>query len=877
MEGRGKVRRWLRKQFDRQLGKLRQARKQRKTDSQQLLKARYHVFRALLASNNRAVDCLTEISIHLRLQGDSTGLTQLVRRLIEETAEMIAQLENLAGGRYRGLLVAHHTVAQRLQATLASLTSSENVPSVLHLDQIHSGLKGQTGNKAAALAELRKNALPVPDGFVITLAGCRFFLEHGGLSMELVHLLATHGADKEKNVSAATAAQVKGLITGAVIPPSLAEEITEAARVFFENGKHLAVRSSSISEDGRHHSFAGQFSSVLNVRDESQFLEAFKQVVASNFNPRSLAYRLNAGLDPLRFDMAVLCLEMVEPRAAGVLLTHSPQEPESGVMLISAVPGLGEAAVSGSAATDLYLVSDDGRVDWSRSTIADKERLLVCRKAGGVAWQELAPEARNQPVLSEVELQALAGWGRELEKREGMPLDLEWAVNPEGAVVILQVRPMTTMGIQAGDNWQEKTPPLLQGVISSGGRASGRVLLVKSRRDFEHIPQEPVVLVMHQSFVEAANLLGQVAAVLVELGSPTDHLACVAREQETPMLCEMKDAATILQKGQWLTVDGNHGRVYNATAEEIAATEKSWQNGPPDLHRMRVPLPPLHRELQELVTVLHLTDAYGPTFSILECKSLHDIVRFVHEKAVLAMFHAGDELLEENFGAVHAINAPVPFFVSVIDMGGGLALSGPLRRRIPPEAVISRPFQALWQGITTPGLHWGPPPGGAPMGSVMSSFLTDQKSERPIGMPNYAMVSRDYCNMNARMDFHFIMIDTVASLESRSNHIKFRFKGGGTSLERRRRRALCIGEIFEQHGFFVDVKEDLVNASLQGASREAIEEKLVMVGRILGFTRLLDAAMDTDAMISAVARAFMEGNYALVGLTNNEELAKVAG
>ena len=163
------------------------------------------------------------------------------------------------------------------------------------------------------------------------------------------------------------------------------------------------------------------------------------------------------------------------------------------------------------------------------------------------------------------------------------------------------------------------------------------------------------------------------------------------------------------------------------------------------------------------------------------------------------------------------------------------------------------------------------------MGSVMSSFLTDQKSERPIGMPNYAMVSRDYCNMNARMDFHFIMIDAVASLEPRSNHIKFRFKGGGTSLERRRRRALCIGEIFEQHGFFVDVKEDLVNASLQGASREAIEEKLVMVGRILGFTRLLDAAMGTDAMIPAVARAFMEGNYALVGLTDNEETAQVAG
>jgi len=864
------VRRW----FSRKINKLREIRRQRKADSQHLLKARYHVFRSLLAGNNRAVDCLTEISIHLRMQGDPAGLAKLVRRLVEETAEMIARLETLAGDRYRGLFAAHQAITQGIQELLSRLASPEHLPCVLPLAQIHGGLAGQTGNKAATLAELRKNGLPAPDGFVITLAGCRFFLEQTGLSLELVHLLATLGADKEKHVSAAIAAQVKSLITQAVIPQALAEEITDAARTFLKNGKSLAVRSSSISEDGSRHSFAGQFSSVLNVRDEAQFLTAFKEVVASNFNARSLAYRLNAGLDPLRFDMAVLCLEMVEASAAGVLLTRSPQEPESGLMLVSAVPGLGEAVVSGSAAADLYLVGADGRVDWARSTIADKERLLVCEKAGGVAWRELEPEARHQPVLSEAQLQALAGWGRELERREGLPLDLEWAVDRTGAVVILQVRPMTTMGIQAEDDRREESPVLAHGVIASGGRATGRVLVVKGRKAFEDIPQEPLVLVMQQSFVEAANLLGQVAAVLVELGSPADHLACVAREQQTPMVCGVKDGSSLLQDGQWITVDGGRGRVYEATAKEIGATEKAWQNGPPTARMMPVPLPPLHRELQELVTVLHLTDAYGPTFSIVECKSLHDIVRFVHEKAVLSMFHAGDEMLEEDLGVVHAIDSPVPFFVSVIDMGGGVVATGVQRRRIPPESVVSRPFQALWQGITTPGLHWGPPPGGTPMGSVMSSFITDQKSERPIGMPNYAMVSRDYCNMNARMDFHFIMIDAVASPEPRSNHIKFRFKGGGTSLARRRRRALCIGEIFEQYGFSVDVKEDLVNASLQGAAREAIEEKLVMVGRILGFTRLLDAAMGDDAMIPAVARAFMEGDYALSGLTHNKELAQ---
>ncbi|OGR01223.1 MAG: hypothetical protein A2505_09990, partial [Deltaproteobacteria bacterium RIFOXYD12_FULL_55_16] len=854
------MRRWFKKQRER----LKEARAQRKVEAQNLLMARYQVFRSLLASNNRAVDFLTEISILLRLQGNPAGLLRLIKKLLVETGEMVARLEKLSRGKYRGLWGVQERLDEAINEKLKRLPTPAQAPFTLPLERIMPEHTGQTGNKASTLARLKKTgSFRVPDGFAVTLAGCCFLLDYQGLSLKLVHLLAAQGSGAGQAIAPATARQMQKLILESALPPALAEELLAAARPFLQNGRSLAVRSSSLSEDGLHHSFAGQFSSVLNVTSEEQFFAAFKEVVASNFNARILAYRLNAGLDPLRFDMAVLCLEMVEARAAGILLSRSPQEPESGMLLVSAVPGLGEAAVSGSAAADLYHLRPDGSVDWQRSAIADKERFLVCKKEGGLVWQDLSQEERQKPVLTAEELRLLAVWGKTLEAAEGRPQDLEWAVDKEGQLLILQMRPLTTMGAQGGE-WQAKSPPLAEGIMASGGLATGRALRVKNRGELEKIPQTPVVLVMPQSFVDAASLLGLVSAVLVELGSPADHLACVAREQETPMLCGLGQAARLLAEGQWLTVDAYHGRVYAASAEEIEQAQKSWLHGPPGVRAAQTSLPPLYRELQELVTALHLTDAYGPTFSIMECRSLHDIIRFVHEKGVLAMFEAGDALLEENLGIVHAIDSPVPFFVSVIDMGGGLAPStGPRRRRIPPETVISRPFQALWQGITTPGLHWGPPPGGTPMGSVMSSFLTDQKSERPIGMPNYCLVSRDYCNLNARMDFHFIMIDAVCSLAPRSNHIKFRFKGGGTSLARRQRRARCIGEIFEYYGFAVDVREDLVNAALQGATAEAIEEKLVMVGRILGFTRLLDAAMADDTTIGEVARAFLSGDYTL--------------
>jgi pyruvate,water dikinase len=859
------MRQWLKKQATR----LQEKKELRRSESQNLLKARYHVFRSLLASNNRAVDTLTEIAIQLRLRSDSGGLVQLAQSLIAETADMVSRLENLAPGRYRQLFGIQQNIAARVRERLKQLAVPGRLPFILPLRRIKPGMESQTGNKAAALAELRgQRDFRVPDGFVVTLAGCRFFLEHAGLSLRLVHELAAHGADRKQAVAPEAARKVQELIKNAELPPALAEEISSAAGSFFENGRAFAVRSSSSSEDSRHHSFAGQFSSVLNVRGEEQLFTAFKEVVASNFNARCLAYRLTAGLDPLHFDLAVLFLEMVEVQSAGVLLTRSPQESRSGrdLMLVSAVPGLGEAAVAGSAAADLYFIGRDGTLDRERSTIAGKDRFLSCREGGGVAWQAVAAEDRQKPVLSEELLRLLAAWGRSLEEMHGLPQDIEWAVDREGRPVILQVRPLTTMGGRAEEAWQAESPPLLAGIAASGGRATGRVRRITRRRDFDSLPHGPVVLVMHQSFVDAVNLLGMVSAILVDLGSPADHLACVAREQQTPLVCGLRNAGETLEEGRWITVDGNHGKVHAATAEEINQAEEAWKDHKSPAPAIAAPLPPLYLELQELVTALHLTDAYGPTFSILECRSLHDIIRYVHEKGVLSMFDAGDEILEGNLGVVHPVDSPVPFFVSVIDLGGGLAPDGVKKRRISPEIIICRPFQALWRGITTPGLHWGPPPGGAPMGSVVSSWLTDQKSERPIGLPNYALVSRDYCNMNARMDFHFIMIDAVCGLEPRSNHIRFRFKGGGTSLERRRRRALCVGEIFEHYGFFVDVRDDLVNASLQGAAREAIEEKLVMVGRILGFTRLLDAAMTDDRMIQKVSEAFETGDYALSGI-----------
>ena len=231
-------------------------------------------------------------------------------------------------------------------------------------------------------------------------------------------------SEKDGHFSPAVVEKVRLAIMAAPLPSEVAEPLTGAAKNFFEQGKGLAVRSSSRGEDSTTHSFAGQFTTVLNVVDEEGLRNAFRRVAASYFNNRSLAYRRNWGLDPLDFDMAVFCLEMVPARSDGVLLTSSPLHAD-GAMLISAVYGLGEAAVGGSSPADVYLVDRQAKKIADRCVIAQKEEQLVCLPEGGVANVELAEELRDAPVLDDEQLALLVRWGMELEREaNGCPKDI---------------------------------------------------------------------------------------------------------------------------------------------------------------------------------------------------------------------------------------------------------------------------------------------------------------------------------------------------------------------------------------------------------------------------------------------------------------------
>jgi pyruvate,water dikinase len=838
------------------------------------LKIRYHTFRILLANNEYSLDLMRSLDQSLR--SGSADLPEVTEELLSVTYELVDGINRLSDGRHQKLFETHYSLAGAIRKELDTVMAVQfRAPACIFLDDLSADLRGEVGGKAATLALLRKAGFPVPDGFAVTSISCEGILSANGLDLfirqraQKLEAGYNRGADFE-----ADAEEIRLRILDAVIPEGFEQEIRGAyERLAGPGGAAISVRSSALVEDRLEHSFAGQFKSVLNVISFDGLKDALREVVASNYSPRSISYRLNAGLSLVRHDMAVLCQRMVQAESAGIVFTIDPAASESGRMLISAVPGLGIPAVSGSAPADIYRPSrepiDTGPMgDWAQ--IALKTDRTVARAEGGTEERELSENERNLPALSEDRIRSLVRLSRRVESLIGKPQDIEWAISQEGEILILQSRGIrfplkSRQAVEAA-----RGEVLLRGgVCASPGRCVGRVKVVHSTRDFEawrNSPREPGILVLAQSMSDAAGVVPDFEGVVVDLGNPADHLACVAREYSRPMLTGAGKATQTLRDGQWVILDADMAMILKAP-EQVWSAATRLDNAPSEGRRAKPsgPSRPKTTRLRQLIEPLNLTDAYGPTFSIQECRSLHDLIRYTHEMAVLAMFQTGDDIVESAEILIRRLDGAVPLHFLIIDLGGGIA-PGSKTFKVRLEDILSVPMLALWRGVLTPGLRWNLPPPTPGVSGLLSRSILDAGSARPIGQQNYALITRDYLNLNARVDYHFAMVDAVCGMNPRENHVRFRFKGGGTTAVQRERRALFISEVLEANDFFVDQRGDLVTATILETRQSETEDRLVMLGRLLGFSRLLDATMRDDTVHRKVARAFMDGDWALNSL-----------
>jgi pyruvate, water dikinase len=287
---------------------------------------------------------------------------------------------------------------------------------MLRFDQEACADVARAGGKGASLARMTAFGLPVPPGFVVP-----------------ADALAAAVDTEALRASLPDAARAQGIVARAEPPAEIAE-----AYAALGDDPPVAVRSSACAEDSEAASYAGQQETYLHVRGARAVRERVRDCWASFFSERALFYRSRKGsLDDL--DMAVVVQRMVQADVAGVLFTCDPVHHRRDRMMVEAVLGLGEAAVSGEVTPDHYALKRDGTV--KRAQVARQPFAIVPAAGGGTERRQLGEEGAAQK-LDEEQLRALARIGDDLERRLGHPQDIEFAIEG-GEIYVLQARPVT--------------------------------------------------------------------------------------------------------------------------------------------------------------------------------------------------------------------------------------------------------------------------------------------------------------------------------------------------------------------------------------------------------------------------------------------------
>jgi len=832
---------------------------------QEDFRRRYRKFRALLTANNAILEIMAEMAT--MLEGSRSYGMAFVRgrstAVMVNGYKMVRNLLEMADGRYVELEDAFEGVRRRLDQVLAGAPPPAVGPWILSLAEINRHLADQVGSKMANLGEVANGAgLPVPPGFAVTATAAHHFITVAGLQSEIDRRLQT--VDIENFASLyEKSAEIQQLIASAPLPDDLAATLLAHYDQLEHNtrsGLTVAMRSSALGEDGADSSFAGQYRTELSV-DRDYLCQAYKEVVASKYSSRALVYRLLKGHRDKDIVMAVGCLAMVESSVGGVMYSRAGGDHLSDLVGISAAVGGARLVVDGTVQPE--------RLEVQR---AAPQRVML-REPAGQRERELSAGVSEVPCLDDEQAAELARMALRLEEHFGEPQDIEWAMDQAGNLSVLQSRPLgrvlqegTAASLSPDRALTSSSSPLLRGTVTaSPGVACGLVFVLQSGADLLRF-QDGSVLVAAHPLPEWASLLGRAVAVLAETGSEAGHLATVARELGIPALFGIKGLKGLVSDGQLVTVDAGNHAVYDGRRDDVLSSARPRPNLMQG-SRVQAAL----REILAQLTPLNLVDPQSPYFRPEECRTLHDITRFCHEKAVGEMFSFGER---HNFDARSAkrLVGEVPLEWWVIDLADGFRQGfDQARPTVGIDDIVSLPMLALWQGMSA--VPWqGPPPVSARgFGAILfrSTMVPgfDPAVRSAMSGRNYFLVSAGFCNLSVRLGYHFAMVEAYLGDLLTESYVSFTFKGGAADERRRDARARLLAEVLEQFGFRVQVQGDELTARVEKQPRGFLRQRLMALGYLVLHARQIDMVMGNDETLARYRDKFTRDITAIMEQT----------
>ncbi len=442
------------------------------------------------------------------------------------------------------------------------------------------------GGKNASLGEMIRNlaasGVSVPNGFATTASAYREFLAYENLAGRINDMLTSLDVDDVIKL-AETGRAIRAAVAAAPFPAGLEKDIrSHYEQLVSESGAEIsvAVRSSATAEDLPDASFAGQQETFLNVQGIDNVLHAIKEVFASLYNDRAIAYRVHHGFDHASVALSAGVQRMVrsDKGASGVMFTMDTESGFQEAVFITSSYGLGEAVVQGAVNPDEFYVYKPGlrakRPAILRRGLGEKARKMVYtadRTLGKtVEFVDVSQAERRQFSLNDDEIQALAQQALTIETHYGRPMDIEWGKDGiDGKLYILQARPETVKS-RAAANVLRRYKLKGKGKSLTSGRAIGQKVGAGSVRILNSIEQmtrvQPGdVLVTDMTDPDWEPIMKRASAIVTNRGGRTCHAAIIARELGIPAVVGCGDATQVLKDGAPVTVscaEGDTGYIY---------------------------------------------------------------------------------------------------------------------------------------------------------------------------------------------------------------------------------------------------------------------------------------------------------------------------
>ena len=456
-------------------------------------------------------------------------------------------------------------------------------------DSLNMNDVGIVGGKNASLGEMVSNLtaldIDVPNGFATTAAAYQDFINQDNLSAEINNILDNLDIDNINQLTAA-GTKIRNAIGNATLPKKLEEGITAAYnKLATQAGGEIsvAVRSSATAEDLPDASFAGQQETFLNVTGIQAVLAKTKEVFASLFNDRAIAYRCHQGFAhaDVSLSVGVQLMARSDLGASGVMFSIDTESGFDQVVFITAAYGLGETVVQGAVNPDEFYVY--------KPALADNKHAILSKKLGSKAIKmiygnsadefvktvDVATEDRNKFCLEDSDLTNLAKQAVIIAKHYGRPMDIEWAKDGNtGKIYIVQARPETVNSQKSNKviekySLQQTSKILVEGRSVGQRIGSGKIRKILDVAQMDKV-QKGDVLLADMTDPDWEPVMKRAAAIITNRGGRTCHAAIIARELGIPAVVGCGNATEILEDNQSVTVscaEGETGYIYDGILE----------------------------------------------------------------------------------------------------------------------------------------------------------------------------------------------------------------------------------------------------------------------------------------------------------------------